>query len=814
MAEKILNTRIQLKYDSLANWNASTFKLKAGELAIVTVGEMKDGSTHSNAQYPVLFKVGTGDHTFSELPFASALAADVYDWAKAAKVQLVGKEIQFQDANGNKIKGVELNYVTETEAKKFISDALAAYSTTEQMTAAIKVETDRATGIEGGLDTRLKAVETAVGTGGSVDTKIQTAIEALDSSASHSAGADGLALGVTLVDGKVTSITGSIAAETYDAFGAAAAVQGNVDALADLVGTLPADAGVNTVVAYVQKKTEGIATDAALTELTNRVKDAEDAIDVIEADYLKSTDKTALETKITEAQTAAEGKVTELANGTVAQNTTAIAAINDSATGILAKAAEDATAKADAAQSAAETKAAELAGAAESAAKTHAETKASAAQSAAEAKAAELAKAAEDNAKAEVTALANGQVKTNKEAIEAINDTEDGILAQAKAYTDEVKAGILGEGITETYDTLVEIQNWINGAGVNATELTEAIAAEAKTRGEEDAKLSTAITNEASTRAEEDGKLDAAIKAEAATRAEEDAKLDAAIKAIYTPANGETAASGVLVTEIADLQEQITNLNITGGKVENAVNAEKANVASSLDAAGVEQVKGIKVNEAGTADTAKSLAESAKAEVKAIKVDEAAHADTADNATNAADAAKLGGVAASEYALKTQVATDIATAKSEAVAAAATDATTKANAAQAAAEATAAADATAKAATAKSEAIAAAATDAQTKADAALAAAKEDSSNKDAVVLVEAQKAATAAETNAKAYADGLAGNYATKAQGEKADTALQSVEAGTGLKVSTKADNKQTIDIDETVVFVFDCGSATKNID
>ena len=67
------------------------------------------------------------------------------------------------------------------------------------------------------------------------------------------------------------------------------------------------------------------------------------------------------------------------------------------------------------------------------------------------------------------------------------------------------------------------------------------------------------------------------------------------------------------------------------------------------------------------------------------------------------------------------------------------------------------------------------------------------------------------AESRAKAYADGLAGNYATAAQGTKADSALQTIEAGTGLKVTAKANNKQTVDIDETVVFVFNCGGASE---
>jgi hypothetical protein len=52
-------------------------------------------------------------------------------------------------------------------------------------------------------------------------------------------------------------------------------------------------------------------------------------------------------------------------------------------------------------------------------------------------------------------------------------------------------------------------------------------------------------------------------------------------------------------------------------------------------------------------------------------------------------------------------------------------------------------------------------------------------------------------------------GDFATAAQGTKADNALQSVEVGTGLKVSAKADNKQTIEIDDTVTFIFDCGDS-----
>ena len=49
-------------------------------------------------------------------------------------------------------------------------------------------------------------------------------------------------------------------------------------------------------------------------------------------------------------------------------------------------------------------------------------------------------------------------------------------LNAAKAYADATKNSILGEDISETYDTLKEIQDWIENEGVEATELSQAIA--------------------------------------------------------------------------------------------------------------------------------------------------------------------------------------------------------------------------------------------------------------------------------------------------------------------------------------------------
>lgn len=125
-------------------------------------------------------------------------------------------------------------------------------------------------------------------------------------------------------DGKVTELNGTIAGvktiaeqgvtDAATAQAAADKAQGEVDALETLVGTLPSGTTATSVVDYVNVKTAGIATDAALAELQGQVSAAQGDIDAIEADYLKAADKTELEGKITaeaEAREAADEAIDE-----------------------------------------------------------------------------------------------------------------------------------------------------------------------------------------------------------------------------------------------------------------------------------------------------------------------------------------------------------------------------------------------------------------------------------------------------------------------------------------------------------------------
>lgn len=87
MAEKVLKTKIKLRYDTYAKWKTANPILEKGEIAVVEI-DTKDPV--NKMLPPIMFKVGNGQSNsegvklkFNDLNWSSALAADVYDWAKA-----------------------------------------------------------------------------------------------------------------------------------------------------------------------------------------------------------------------------------------------------------------------------------------------------------------------------------------------------------------------------------------------------------------------------------------------------------------------------------------------------------------------------------------------------------------------------------------------------------------------------------------------------------------------------------------------------------------------------------------------------------
>lgn len=85
-AEKKLNTRILLKYDTLTNWLNSSLVLKPGELAIAVVGDSANDHMGLNGDIekkPIVgIKVGDGTHTFTDLNWIQAIAGDVSSFVK------------------------------------------------------------------------------------------------------------------------------------------------------------------------------------------------------------------------------------------------------------------------------------------------------------------------------------------------------------------------------------------------------------------------------------------------------------------------------------------------------------------------------------------------------------------------------------------------------------------------------------------------------------------------------------------------------------------------------------------------------------
>lgn len=92
MANTTLNTRIQLKYDTYANWTTNNPVLLSGEIAVVVVPASAGAVPNEPT---VLFKVGDGTTNFNTLQWVAAPAADVYSWAKAStKPTYTANEIQ------------------------------------------------------------------------------------------------------------------------------------------------------------------------------------------------------------------------------------------------------------------------------------------------------------------------------------------------------------------------------------------------------------------------------------------------------------------------------------------------------------------------------------------------------------------------------------------------------------------------------------------------------------------------------------------------------------------------------------------------
>lgn len=116
MANTVLQTRIQLKYDTYINWQTNNPVLRKGELGIAEV-PAETGATQGEPA--VLIKVGDGASNWKDLKYITGLAGDVYAWAKAAtKPTYTASEISgLSNYISGQIKDTDTQYTIKLEGR-------------------------------------------------------------------------------------------------------------------------------------------------------------------------------------------------------------------------------------------------------------------------------------------------------------------------------------------------------------------------------------------------------------------------------------------------------------------------------------------------------------------------------------------------------------------------------------------------------------------------------------------------------------------------------------------------------------------------
>lgn len=705
--EKQINARLQLKYDSYANWTTNNPTLKSGEVAIAYLASTVDTSavTPNNNTHPVMFKVGPGE--FNELPWSSALAADVHSWAKKSQAD-------FEAWVKTLVKVTDIDAYSKGE----VDSKLSANSTADQ-----KYAKEYADSLAQNYD--------AAGTA-------QTLIEGLD--VTDTAVTGQYVSAVSEADGKISVARAELPTYTL--------TSGSANGTVAFNGADVAVTGLGSA-AYTDSKAYATAAQGALAD--------------------------------TAVQTVATGSV----NGTIAVDGEDVAV-----KGLGSAAYTEASAYATAAQG----------------------SKA-------------------DSAVQSVTVLGHELTNGGSVTVEqakadlglgsaAYTEASDYATAAQGALADTAvqKVTVLGKELADGGSVSVEEAKTALGLGSAAYEdasaFDEAGAAAAVLGTAADEATANTVYGAKAAAAKAQSDIDAFF----AAADKGDAALDT-LKEIQDFLNSDSGTVQTLIDSVADNKvaiEDIIDGTTPVAEATHAVNADTAAEASGLNAAGEAAVKAVKVDNAVNAD---QLGGAAAADY--LKKADAPGYDDILTKTNAATLYQPVG----EYATAAQGAkADSAVQKADVKegtangtisvqgtdvavhglgSAAYTDASAYATAAQGALATTAVQPAALENYYTKSEA------------DTAFMDSTETGNAIDAKITA-LNLAATyepiGAEARAKAYADGLASNYATADQGALADTAVQQIKttANGGLKVT----GKDQIDIDPDVVFVFNCGSSTELVD
>lgn len=292
--EKVLNTRIQLKYDSYANWDSQNPLLKSGEVAIAyltTAAATAPGT--GDTQHPVMFKVGPG--YFKDLPWASALAADVHAWAKKSETEFL-TWVKTQINGYTKDEVNQLLNSNSTADKKHATDLVNGLNVTDtakagEYVSAVSESKGKISVTRAALPTYTLTTGSANGTVSFNNTDV--AVKGLGSAAYKNTNAfDAAGAAATAKSEAIADAEGKIATAKSEAIADAASKYATKQAVAD------AQSAANSANAKID----------AFMSADAKVEDAIDTLVELNA-YI---------TEHTNAFTGLSNKVTNLENGTTA----------------------------------------------------------------------------------------------------------------------------------------------------------------------------------------------------------------------------------------------------------------------------------------------------------------------------------------------------------------------------------------------------------------------------------------------------------------------------------------------------------------
>ena len=301
MAEKIINTRVQLKYDTLTNWLASSVILKAGEVAIATIAT---ANSKSGLTPPAIgIKVGDGKNTFANLNWIQAIAGDVPEWAKETDAATVKSWID--DAIGTAASGAGTTTFTSAKLIKSVTQDEGGKIT------SVTYE-DITIDAVSGLTARLAGIDTAIGT--KLDANLASAYATTANKLIDDNAAKGYADAAQTAAVKTAS----------DALSAAkTAILGEADYSGTVKGAYAEAKKANDAIAALDVTDSGTGVVTAISQTNGKIAYTKSAIDTVVAfsdGYNASSNPAATVQTVSDAVDAAKREL----NGTLSQMTGAM----------------------------------------------------------------------------------------------------------------------------------------------------------------------------------------------------------------------------------------------------------------------------------------------------------------------------------------------------------------------------------------------------------------------------------------------------------------------------------------------------------